>query len=940
MDWIPLAMLGSIVVALAACWAIAHRRARNLLLLAGLSQRLSQIAAEPEAVYKAIQAQVRRVTDAPDLIVQLSMPSPNAEPILLVDGVQVSHPEERDRQGDGPYAWMLQHLRQLVIADTELLAPVSPFPSDPPAGSAVYTPLTAEGHFYGVVTLQSPSKRAFTRGTCFELRLIADQVALGLHTAVQHQSQERTSRQLLMIAEVSRRVAAILDLDTLFADTVRLVRETFGYYHVCLFSADIDSREIVLQSSSSASIQQRGMIIPWGHGLIGRAALGETALANNVRTDSRFLPDTALEATASELSLPLMVEDRVLGVLDLQSAEVNGFDTGDIATLRILADQIAVAIEDSRLYRAQQEQAWIATALLRVAEAVAEQENLADITSTVERLTILLTGVTRCAVLVWQAEIGAFLLPRGTTDQAASGIEGRIVRPLDAPLAERARILASPAEGPAQELGELWPGQAPDASVTCLPLITKGQVIGVLATALDSENALPPAQRTVLEGIARQAALGLDNASLLASRREEAWESTALLQVANVISGTSYDLTETVNTIVRLIPMLIGVSWCAILVWDPDTQLYEATSSYGLPVELQEQPRRRRIPSSIHPWLVEIQRNEGISRVDASMMHDLQFEPSEASESEIQALSLRAHRRDLGLLFVGSSKPVPDVSPRTMAILSGIAGQTALAISATRLYQQSVRHESLEHELRLAREIQESFLPEHCPDYPGWEIAVDWRAARGVGGDYYDFIEFGDGSLGVSIADVSDKGIAAALYMAMSRSVLRAASLDAHSPAETLQRANQVLMQESRSGMFVSLVYATIQMDTGSVRYVRAGHNIPLHMHVDGTISLLAPAGIALGIMQDPELEEDAITLEPGESLVLYTDGITEAWNEAEDEFGMQRLLDVVASGAGASPEELIGRVRDAVETFVGRGAQSDDYTILVVKRAEKACAG
>jgi sigma-B regulation protein RsbU (phosphoserine phosphatase) len=275
-----------------------------------------------------------------------------------------------------------------------------------------------------------------------------------------------------------------------------------------------------------------------------------------------------------------------------------------------------------------------------------------------------------------------------------------------------------------------------------------------------------------------------------------------------------------------------------------------------------------------------------------------------------------------------------------MAILSGIAGQTALAISATRLYQQSVRHESLEHELRLAREIQESFLPEHCPDYPGWEIAVDWRAARGVGGDYYDFIEFGNGSLGVSIADVSDKGVAAALYMAMSRSVLRAASLDAHSPAETLQRANRVLMQESRSGMFVSLVYAIMRMDTGSVRYVRAGHNIPLHMHVDGTISLLAPAGIALGIMQDPELEEDAITLEPGESLVLYTDGITEAWNEAEDEFGMQRLLDVVASGAGASPEELIGRVRDAVEAFVGRGAQSDDYTILVVKRAEKACAG
>jgi len=935
-EWVALGILTGVILALTVCWAIAHRRSKTLMLLTGLSQRVSQLAASPEALYRLIEEQVRRITDAPQIYVLLAPSSASEQPTLIANGQRILDPAERRSLGAGPYEWLRENPHQLVLPDTRLASPVEPFQSQPAATSAVITPLVAEGRLYGAITVQSPQRRAFRRRATAALQLVSDQVALGLHTAYQTQKERDAAAQLLMIAEVSRRVAAILDLDELFADTVRLVRDTLDYYHVCIFSVDVESREIVLQASSSPPIEQRGLIVPWGHGLIGHAALGETVLVNDVRQDARFLPDAALERTAAELSLPLMVEDRVLGVLDIQSAEVGSFEPGDMSTLRILADQIAVAIEDSHLYRAQQEQAWISTALLRVAEAVAAQTTLKDITSTTERLTRMLTGLNYCRILIWQQDGGVFFLPADESDGDTIRPEGRTLLPESVPLAERVRTLATAVDGLAEGLGVCRPSHiSPEAPAIALPMITKGEVIGVLQVALDVDFALPQAQRTILEGVARQAALGLDNAALLASQREEAWVSTALLQVANVISRTSYDLSETVNTIVRLIPMLVGVSWCAILVWDPDKRRYTATSSYGLQVELQDGARPRNISPDEFPWLTELQAGSGITSVIAPLVQDLELEPTGEGETEVLSMPLRAHQRDLGLLFIGNKQPAMGISSRRLAILNGIAGQTALAISATRLYQQSVLQQRFEHEMRLARDIQASFLPERCPSPPGWQVAVDWRTARGVGGDYYDLIEFGDGTLGVSIADVSDKGVPAALYMALSRSVLRAASLDSRSPAETLKRANQVLMQDTRSGMFITTIYAIIDLESGLTRYARAGHNPALYVTRDGKVTLLEPVGIALGIVTDPRLVEETFTLGPGDMLVLYTDGVTEALNEIDDEFGMERLIDVVAGSAGSTPEEVIERIHSAVQSFVGDSAQSDDYTVVVVKREE-----
>jgi sigma-B regulation protein RsbU (phosphoserine phosphatase) len=269
-----------------------------------------------------------------------------------------------------------------------------------------------------------------------------------------------------------------------------------------------------------------------------------------------------------------------------------------------------------------------------------------------------------------------------------------------------------------------------------------------------------------------------------------------------------------------------------------------------------------------------------------------------------------------------------------MNILLGIASQTALAIEADQLYQQTVRQELVQREIELARGIQESFLPECCPQIPGWQIATAWHAARGIGGDSYDFIRPDSKHLGLVITDVSGKGVGAALYMALSRTAIRTAALGISSPAETLRRANRILMEDSRSGMFVSVFYGLLDLESGLLTYARAGHNPPLLVRAaDRSVSSLAASGVVLGILDNPEIAEESAWLAPGDTLVAYTDGVTEAVDEENQEFGEERLKQILAQATEHSASSLIDLIQAAVRVFTGEREQFDDMTLVVAKR-------
>jgi sigma-B regulation protein RsbU (phosphoserine phosphatase) len=299
------------------------------------------------------------------------------------------------------------------------------------------------------------------------------------------------------------------------------------------------------------------------------------------------------------------------------------------------------------------------------------------------------------------------------------------------------------------------------------------------------------------------------------------------------------------------------------------------------------------------------------------------------------AFPLRAKGRVVGMMVVeGLPEETSQVS-RTMNILSGIAHQTAIAIENTRLVTELATRQRLEQELQVARDIQTSFLPSCCPEVPGWQISAFWRAARQVGGDFYDFIPLPRDHEGLVIADVADKGVPAALFMAVTRTLTRAAAIHSHrTPAEVLMRLNEMILADARSDLFVTLFIADLS-PVGRVVSANAGHNPPLVVRATtGAVEYIKPHGMALGVMPEVTLRDQQIKLENGDVLVLYTDGVTDALDARGREFGLERLERCIVKHRHQTADGLVTAIQKAINDFVGDEPPFDDLTLVVAKRS------
>lgn len=287
----------------------------------------------------------------------------------------------------------------------------------------------------------------------------------------------------------------------------------------------------------------------------------------------------------------------------------------------------------------------------------------------------------------------------------------------------------------------------------------------------------------------------------------------------------------------------------------------------------------------------------------------------------------------LGVVYVDNRLQAGIFIDDHLELLTAIASSAAIAIENARLYQIAVEKGRLERELQMAREVQASLLPRQTPQVPGWEFVACWRPAREVAGDFYDFIPGDQGQLGLVIADVTDKGMPAALFMALSRSIVRASVASATSPAEGIARANRLICADSAGGMFVTLFYALLNPAANELTYVNAGHNPPLLCRVNqDQLTKLTLTGIPAGIDPDATYEQRTLYLYPGDFVVFYTDGVTDAINAREQEFGMARLERILTDHCGAPATDIMAALEAAVDDFIGSTAPFDDIAMMVVK--------
>ncbi|MEQ1859328.1 MAG: GAF domain-containing SpoIIE family protein phosphatase [Chthoniobacteraceae bacterium] len=292
----------------------------------------------------------------------------------------------------------------------------------------------------------------------------------------------------------------------------------------------------------------------------------------------------------------------------------------------------------------------------------------------------------------------------------------------------------------------------------------------------------------------------------------------------------------------------------------------------------------------------------------------------------------------LGVFFVTRRAGTEPFPGGTFTVFCSLAEQAAFALYSSSVFHEAAEKRRIDEDLAVAHEIQRILLPMSAPDVEGYEIAGINVPARQVSGDYYDYIAVDENHCGVAIADVSGKGVAASLIMAMCRSVLRAQAGGQLSPGAALRAVNAQLYPDIREDMFISMAYAILDRQSATVTLCRAGHDAPLlYRASEQTVSRINPPGMALGIdiggVFDRVTGDFTIELEPGDCLLLYTDGITEAVDAQGDEFGLQRVIDTIIATANEGAAEMIARLTDDVRAFIGPHPQPDDITIIAIRK-------
>lgn len=819
----------------------------------------------------------------------------------------------------------------------------------PKTRSEVVIPLKLGERVLGVLDVQADRLNAFHPNDLLVLKALADNVARAVEGARLYGDVRRRADQLALVAEVSRSLTSTLELGKMMAEAAALIRDRFGFQHVGLYTVHPNRRLIEYEAGSgkrssasqgyTISLDAPRGIIPWV------AREGQTLLANDVSKEPRYVPSPLPpKNTRSELTVPLVYGDHVLGVLDIQSDRRNSFSEDDRVMFEAVGGTIAASIRNADLFRSEQWRGQVADSLREVAGLLSENIGLEESLEAI--LTELERNLPVDISVIWLVDGGDLYVAAVHGAKAEDVENARLSSPAAA--AALAQVMESKEPIVRAPTDARWPmGEATDYPVNysslAAPLRVTEQVVGIIALAHHEPGRYGHEARSMAATFASYAAVAIENARLYDATQEQAYASAALLQVAQAIS-TPAEINEVLGSILRVMPILVGVERAAVYGWDASRRVYIPRAEFGVPDDARAAVWSPTIAEGRFP-LLDAAREAGEERIHVLKSRDrpeawrkMRPEPKVSralrdASRLLMALPLTIKSDVMGLLLVEEAAGAQRYRSRRLEIVRGIGQQIAVAMQNDLLEQQVMAREHLEAEVDVARQIQRSFIPASLPQPAGWELAARWETARQVGGDYYDAVPLKGKRLGLFIADVADKGVPAALFMALTRTLFRAAATEIASPAGVVQRLNDLMIPDTRQGMFVTAVYALLDPEKAVITYANAGHNPPLWIHADGTVERLTRTAMALGVIAGTATTERTINLQPGECVLLYTDGLTEAFSPEGELFGEERLIETVGGSQCHSANELLQAVDRALAAFVGSQPLADDLTMLIVRR-------
>lgn len=817
----------------------------------------------------------------------------------------------------------------------------------PETRSEVVIPLKIEGRVLGVLDIQSERLNAFHPNDLLILEALADTIARAVEGARLYSDLRRRANQLTLIAEVSKSVSSSLDLSVLMENVATLIHDRFGYPHVHLFTVHQNRRLIEYVAGSgerkaglpgyALSLDGEG-IIPWV------AREGQTILARDVKKDERYRPSPfPPENTRSELCVPLLYNEQVVGVLDIQSDRPNAFTDDDRLIFEAVADNIATAIHNADLYRTEQWRRQVGESLHEVAGLISAEASVDDVLEAI--LSELERNLPVDISAIWLLDEDELYL--AACHNCDEDLLERLLYSNPNAYSALMNVLYSEQPIIRKPTDPMWitglaAGFEQNYSGLAVPMRIGDHPLGVITLSHHTSGRYGHEAQRMTTTFASYAAVAIENARLYDAAQEQAYASAALLQVAQAVVSLN-DLDEILGTIIRIMPILVGVERAALYQWDAGKNSFIPSQEYGLSGD-EESEFWNRTFSPGEFALLDACRDELGMRVclldDRSGLRAwIAADPALETDlghpgAFLIAVPIAVKDALYGVMLVEEAPGGLRFRTRRLEIIIGIAQQVAMAIQNDLLQKEMVVRERLETEVQLARQIQQTFLPESLPQFANWELDARWRTARQVGGDFYDVFDLPDNKLGLFIADVSDKGVPAALFMALTRTLVRAAVMETDSPAETLKRVNDFLVPDTKQGMFVTAVYAVLDMNSDELTYVNAGHNPPLWVKRDGSVESLTRTGVALGAAEGMKYHQRVIPLGKDDCILFYTDGLTETFNNDGEFFGEERLVETLKANHCSSARELLDVVEKSLLDFAQDMPPADDLTMLTLRRA------
>ena len=469
------------------------------------------------------------------------------------------------------------------------------------------------------------------------------------------------------------------------------------------------------------------------------------------------------------------------------------------------------------------------------------------------------------------------------------------------------------------------------------PLSSGSTMITEQSTSVpEATIALSSADRTT-SGLFQQIEGALSRSHDSAAQKfEQKTDLLALISKVGVALLASVTLNETLEQIVTLVFESVPGDRCMIMMRDQDNP--ELKVAVARLRDRQGDVGEIRISRSVIDEVV----NNGKSVLTSDAQSDPRFMGGTVvlqGVRSVLAVPLGVGENVFGIIYADSPIAEGRFTEDHLKVLTTLASVAAIRVENARLTEEQFERERLERELQVASEIQQRFQPASAPQVAGYELQGISFPCYEIGGDYYDFIHKRNGNLVVALGDVSGKGTAAALLMSSLHAAVHA-QFDTHgSLAETISSINRYLVESIPANRFVTLFYADLNPKTGELAFLNAGHNPPLIVHASGTMEQLAAGGLPLGIMADADFREGRTTLNPGDVLVIYSDGVSEAVSPTGEEFGPTRLYEAVARNLDASAAGIRDRIESALTKFAQGTPANDDITMVIVKRLAEASA-